>query len=156
MKSIHAFNLVSLICLSGACNRTQNIEIKDLRGIWVVAEDTSLVVIYDRDFFLHRKDEGDMYLDYSVSRDSIELSRHDIPVFKRKVILVSNDEFLVTDSATELRFSRIKAKVDTARLRSLVNWLKQPPIYSEDYSSQRALKFDEAQAIWLSMTKASH
>ena len=155
-KSIFTFSLVSLVYLIVVgCNKEQNIEIKDLRGVWEVVEENSFVVIYDRDFFLHRKSEGDMYLNYSISGDSIELSQHGIPVFKRKIILISKDKFLVRDSIVEMRFSRIKVKVDTAKLRSLVNWLKRPPIYSEDYFAEHELKYDSAQDIWRSMTDAS-
>jgi hypothetical protein len=133
-----------------------NVGTKDLRGVWKVTEDdSSLVVIYDRDFYLHRKAERDIYLNYSVSGDSIELFQDGIPVFKRRITLISKDEFLVTDSLFELRFSRIMAQVDTAKLRALVNWLKQPPTYSEDYFAEHELKFDETQDIWLSITEAS-
>jgi hypothetical protein len=147
-------NFVLLICLfTVSCDKKEKV---DLRGVWKVEKDSSLVVIYDRDFLLHSKPEWDLYLKYSVSGDSLELSDDRIPVWKRKLILISKDEFIVTDSVTDIRVSRIKAQVDTAKLRSLMRWIRKTKrFYSDDDLAEHARKSEEIEEIWRSMLKAS-
>jgi hypothetical protein len=146
-------NFVLLICLfTVSCDKKQKI---DLRGAWKVEKDSSLIVIYDHDFFLHSKPQWDLYLKYVVSGDSLELSDDSIPVWKRKLMLISKDEFIVTDSVADIRVSRIKTQVDTAKLRSLVSWLRKTKrFYSDDDLAEHARKSEEAEELWRSMVKA--
>jgi hypothetical protein len=121
----------------------------------VTGGDSSIVILYTRDFYAHEKDRGDIYLNYLIKGDSFLLSQDNISVSTMKLTWVSKDEFFLVDSMRRLRFTRVKSQVDTSRLRALVNWQKEPPIYAEDYFTEHARKAKEVQDIWDSLSNGS-
>jgi hypothetical protein len=157
MKLIFVLYFLPFFCsLLIGCNQRENAAGQDIRGIWLVeAGDTSLVVIYSRDFFAHHSRDGDLYLNYLVRGDSLLLSQDSISVSKGKLISTSDNEFFLINTPGKARFTRIKSDADTARLRTLVNWRKKGRRYTQEYNVEHARNMNETRDIWESILNAS-
>jgi hypothetical protein len=159
MKVIFPIYFGLLFCiLSTGCDHQNNTGRQNIRGVWRSdLKDSLLLVIYNKDFYFHERGR-DLNLNYLVKRDSLLLFQDNIPASNGKLIWNSNDEFVLTNSKGKIRFTRVKSKVDTARLRVLVDWRRRNRryyTYDEEYIEEHANNMNETQTIWNSISNAS-
>jgi hypothetical protein len=149
--------ILGISVLFFCCTSNEKIKLEDVRGVWQAIGNDSIydeVIICDNDYYLYDERAGDLYFNYKIRNDSLTILQDGRPHFKRKMVVVSNDEFILLDSLFTIRFTRLNAPVDTARLMTLRNWRKTRT-YDEEYYSEYIWDLRERRNLWDSLRLAS-
>lgn len=150
----------AILCVLFLCCKGRSVTMYDVRGAWQAITNDSIyeeVIISDKDYYLYDEHAGDLYFTYKKENDSLKLFYQGSPhvTYKRRLIPISTNEFVLADSLYEIRFTRLRAQVDTGRLMTLRNW-QRTRTYDEEYNSEYVWALRERKYWWDSLKNTSH
>jgi len=152
MKSITKVLLAIIaIFLTAGCEKNSYNQ-QDIKGIWAAVTNDTLyeeIIITDTTFYLW-DDNGDFYLTYELTADSIKLFYSGNLQSARLYTRINRDEFIESDEKYHVRFVRIPDYGDTARILG-IDTISSDSEYFYNYTQQKLLR----QLKWDSLKNAS-